>query len=345
MGVKRAAVVFAAACAAGLYFATQAHFAFPEEYRRPFGAALTLNLIFYWLWAAAVPLVVWLGRRFPASRASSIAVHLVAAPAVTIAQLVLAAPLCTVLLAKHVDLGAMVRLNFHSSLPTYIVILVASWALDHHAKFRDRERRAAELEVGLARARLEALQRQLDPHFLFNTLHAISALMYENVPAADAMISRLSDLLRRSLGQGGATEVAVREELGLLADYLAIEKVRLEERLHVSQDIDPGALEVRLPPLSLQPIVENAVRHAVASRPAGGHIDVGARRDGDDLRIDVVDDGPGLPSDGLREGIGLANTRARLLALYGARGQMTIAPALPGGAGVRVTLRVPWRTS
>jgi two-component system LytT family sensor kinase len=343
MGVKRVAVVLAVACAAGLYFATQAHFAFPEEYRRPFGEALVLNLIFYWLWAAAVPVVVWLGRRFPASRLSSLAVHLVAAPLLTVTQLLLAAPLCTLLLAKRVDLAAMVRLNFHSSLPTYIVILVASWAFDHHAKFRDRERRAAELEVGLARARLEALQRQLDPHFLFNTLHAISSLMYENAAAADGMMTRLSDLLRRSLARGGASEVSVREELGLLADYLAIEELRLDERLRVTRDIAPDALDVRVPPLLLQPIVENAVRHAIAPRPSGGRIDVGARRDGDDLRIDVVDDGPGLPAGGVREGIGLANTRARLLALYGARGQMTILPA--GAGGVRVTLRVPWRTS
>ena len=334
--MRRAAVVFACASAAGVYFATQVTFALPSEYRRPFGGALAFNLFFYWIWAALVPVIVWLGRRFPANRLVSLPVHLVCAVLATSLQLLLMAPIHALFSGKGLLLERVFQLNFHSSLPTYVVILVASWALD-------RERRAAELEAGLARARLEALQRQLDPHFLFNALHAVSSLMYDNVRAADAMLSRLAELLRRSLARGGAAEVTLAEELELLRDYLAVEELRLDERLRVAEDVDPAALAVRVPPLSLQPLVENAVRHAVAPRPTGGSIAIAARRDGDDLCIDVVDDGPGLPPDGVREGIGLANTRARLAALYGPRGRMSLAPA--GAAGVRAILRVPWRTA
>ena len=331
--MRRAALILAVATAAGLYFATQGHFAYPESVRQPLAKALVTNLVYYWLWAAAVPLVVWLGRRFP-PRLASLPVHLVAAVALTSLQIAVATPILGALLGRTISLVAAFRFNFHSSLPTYVVILALFWAWD-------RERRARALEHGLVRARLDALRRQLDPHFLFNTLHAASSLMYTDAEAADAMLSRLAELLRASLAQGDAPEVPLGEELRLLDHYLAVEEVRLEDRLRVTRDIDPAALAVPVPPLILQALVENAVRHAIAPRPGGGSIRIQARRENGELRVEVADDGPGLPPGGVREGIGLANSRARLAALHGDRAALDIAG---GACGVTVSLRLPWRT-
>src|SRR4029079_2186861 len=168
---------------------------------------------------------------------------------------------------------------------------------------------------------LQALKMQLHPHFLFNTLNSISALLDEDVDAADQMLARLGDLLRMTLENSGAQEITLQEELEFLRCYLEIEQVRFNDRLTVDMKIEPATLDAQVPNLILQPIVENAIKHGIVSRIAPGRIEISAIRYGGSLKLQVRDNGPGLhpgeaSSGRVKEGLGLANTRARLEQRY-----------------------------
>src|SRR5918993_4754638 len=179
---------------------------------------------------------------------------------------------------------------------------------------RPRELNAAQLETRLVEARLHTLQRQLQPHFLFNTLNTISALMHRNVDAADNMIARLSDLLRISLHNVGIQEVTLKEELDFLSKYLEIEQTRFRDRLTVVFDVQPGTLDALVPNLVLQPLVENAIKHGIGPRPSPGTITIRARLTGERLELIVQDNGVGMSTARLSDfnrGVGLSNTRAR----------------------------------
>jgi signal transduction histidine kinase len=191
--------------------------------------------------------------------------------------------------------------------------------------YRESQLRAletAQLETRLVDAQLQALQSQLHPHFLFNTLHAISALMHRDVPAADRMLVQLSDLLRMTLASVRHPEIRLNEEMDFLAKYLQIEQVRLGDRLTVLFDVDEDVLDAAVPALILQPLVENAIKHGIAPHSAPGRVAVAARREGDMLVMTVTDTGPG-PTEramaALSTGIGVSNTRARLKHQFGAR--------------------------
>lgn len=216
-------------------------------------------------------------------------------------------------------------LGFVDDLMVYLAVLSAGIA--RATLLLDRERRAqtarlqaqaAELKAQLAEARLDVLRAQLDPHFLFNTLNAVSALVERDPRGVRRMIARLSELLRHTL-EGSADEIALGRELELLDRYLDIMRVRFGDRLRVAIDV-PGELrEALVPNLLLQPLVENAIKHAVAPREEGGHVTVRARRDGSALVLEVLDDGPGPGASDIPvgSGVGLSNSRARLAALYG----------------------------
>jgi LytS/YehU family sensor histidine kinase len=185
---------------------------------------------------------------------------------------------------------------------------------------------------------------QLNPHFLFNTLNAVAALVRKDPEAAEEMVTELGDFLRLTLAGSDAQEVSLREELGFLERYLKIERVRFPDRLTTTLTVEPGTEGARVPSLILQPIVENAIRHGIAGRAEPGRVEVGARRAGDALLLEVRDDGAGLRperSGPLGEGVGLANTRARLEQLYGRDGRLEIES--PEGRGFRVLLRLPFR--
>ena len=203
--------------------------------------------------------------------------------------------------------------------------------------------RAARLEARLAEAELEALRARLHPHFLFNTLHAISTLMHRDVEAADRMLADLSDLLRLSLGTHTGQAVPLQQELDVLEHYLKIEQTRFQDRLTVQMTIDPATLDAQVPSLILQPLVENAIRHGIAPRAGAGRVEILARCDHRRLHLEVRDDGCGLPPaehGRPQEGPGLANTRARLRQLYGAAQRFELAPA-PGGGAV-ASLEIPF---
>ncbi|MGH9578926.1 MAG: sensor histidine kinase, partial [Terriglobales bacterium] len=189
----------------------------------------------------------------------------------------------------------------------------------------------------------QILTAQLHPHFLFNTLHSISTLMHRDVAAADRLMARLSDLLRMTLDNVEKPQVALRQEVEFLRGYLEIEQTRFHDRLAVEMDVDAAALEALVPNMLLQPLVENALRYAVAPRSAPGRIRIRAHRHLQQLRLEVEDNGPGLPprwQEPLKSGPGLANTRARLEQLYGTDQSLELRN-LPDG-GLRVTLLMPF---
>jgi signal transduction histidine kinase len=213
----------------------------------------------------------------------------------------------------------------------------------YYNESRERAVRTAQLETRLVEAQLRMLQHQLHPHFLFNTLHAISALMHRDVRAADRMLAQLSDLLRLTLYSVAKPEIRLNEELEFIEKYIQIEQVRLGDRLTVEWQVDADVLDAAVPALVLQPLVENAIKHGVAPIAGPGRVAIGARREGDQLTMTVTDTGPG-PSDHtlaeLSTGIGVANTRARLTHQFGAHFRFEFRK-LPDGFMVLVA--IPFR--
>ena len=227
----------------------------------------------------------------------------------------------------------------HSNLMVYWSLLGLWNSAHYYRKFQEQALAASRLEKSLSQARLDALQMQLQPHFLFNTLHAISTLMQRDVRAANRLIVRLSDLLRLTLENAGEQVVSLQRELELLEQYLEIQRTRFQDRLTVRMDIDPETLDARVPCLILQPLVENAVRHGIAPLSRPGRIEIRAHRQNGTLRLEVCDDGVGLKTgEGPLQGIGLGNTRARLAQLYGSSQTLTMNNAPSGGLVVSVEL-------
>jgi two-component system LytT family sensor kinase len=227
----------------------------------------------------------------------------------------------------------------------YVPIVLVAHVLSYYRRFRDRELHSTKLEMQLAKARLQTLKSHLQPHFLFNTLHSISALMLTDVGAADKMMTRLSDLLRMSFESSGLQITCLRRELEFVTGYLEIEKVRFGERLNVVLDIAADTLDALVPSLLLQPLVENAIRHGTSRLSSGGSVWITANREGSDLCLRVRDNGPGLVKAvdaPPRAGLGLRTTRERLQTLYGNAQSFVIRDAQTGGveASVRIPLRI-----
>jgi two-component system LytT family sensor kinase len=290
-------------------------------------------------WVPVTVFALWLADRFPIGgprwwaipvQAGGLVVA-IAARAAALAALKpkigwwLDFPTTRELLTYHLQIDAF----------TYGLIVAAAHAVYYARAHRLRERQ-------LARAELAALRAQLQPHFLFNALNTIAALVPEDPDKADRMIIGLASMLRRSLESDGRLEVPLHTELDVLSSYLDIEQARFEDRLKVAWRVQPEARNALVPPLVLQPLVENAIRHGLSPRAAAGTLWLTADRHGDWLRLGVADDGLGLTDGAPRDGIGLANTRARLKQVYGDRHEFTIAPR--DGGGVTATIAVPYRT-
>jgi len=223
---------------------------------------------------------------------------------------------------------------------TYFPIVLIAHVASYYRRFQERELRTSQLQAQLVKARLQALKSQLQPHFLFNTLNSISALMLTDVKAADRMITRLGDLLRISLETAGTQMTTLSRELEFLNCYIEIEKVRFEERLKVSIDIAPEALDASVPHLLLQPLVDNAIKHGISKLAAGGEIRILATADDTELHLEVRDNGPGVldPSPFPSSGVGLRITRERLETIYGQHQSLELLTLPEGGAVARVSV-------
>jgi signal transduction histidine kinase len=300
--------------------------------------------------------VLWLARRFPFDRARAwqwLVLHLGFAFAYALAYSVVYSALLHGQKSVKGDLfefpktfQKLMVFYTYGNVAFYWLLLLAYQGWHYYQRYRERERRATELEGQLARAQLEALRMQLHPHFLFNTLNTIAALIHEQPEAADRTLTRLGELLRFSLDRTDTHEIPLRQEVGFLRRYLEIEQARFGDRLRVRIEV-PAELEGALvPALVLQPIVENAIRYGVEQREGAARIAIRAARRADRLELTVCDNGPGLPSGANAfpcEGVGLSNTRSRLRHLYGDCQSLELRPAEGGGLEARLTL--PFRAA
>ncbi len=317
------------------------------------GDALGSWLLCAYIWLAATPLILALSRRFPLERRSwkkNLFLHLGASCAFAIVLLGIYVAMARLVsqemaaLPYYQGLRNQFISSFHAEVLTYWAVIGLSHALDYYRKYREREVRASQLEAQLARAQLDALRMQLQPHFLFNTLNTISVLMAEDVALANRLLLRLSDLLRLALRNTETHEVSLREELEFLRNYLEIEQTRFQDRLTVRFEIEEDAADAQVPNLILQPLVENAIRHAVAPRASKSLVEISATRCNGQVQLQVRDDGPGIGSETIAPtGIGLSNTRARLEKLYGPAHSFQLAPAQ--GGGLQVTITIPFHTA
>jgi two-component system LytT family sensor kinase len=332
----------------GLFFSSQIYFYWlgtPKQMSLPRSLAWQMSAVV--IFALSTPLVLLLARRYRVERQTwrrAVPVHLLAGTLIS-----------AVWAAYHIvldvyfngdfakfpwgNLARIVFVNIDRELLIYWIVVVVSHAADYYQRYREGELRASQ-------AQLQALKMQLHPHFLFNALHSISALVHADPDAADKMIARLGDFLRLTLDSAAAQEVPLRQELEFLNCYLDIERTRFRDRLTTRIEAEPQVLDCVVPNLILQPIVENAIRHGVSQRAAHGHVEVRASRAGGALRLEVRDNGRGLPegAEVCRAnqgggGVGLANTRARLQQLYGGAYRFDLSNAAEGGAVV--TLEIP----
>ncbi len=311
-----------------------------RDYDVSWSELLVRALADWWPWVVVGPGVLLLGEAVRFERRRWYVALLVHLPASVVFGAVTLIIKVTVLKAIYDTDGIRAGMGqLAQSILLYWAFVGAVHGLEFQRRYRERALRASQLESQLAHSKLQALRMQLHPHFLFNTLHAVSTLMHRDVDAAERMITRLSDLLRLAIEDDDAHTVPLGRELDFLRRYLDIEAIRFGDRLVVTFDVDPHLLDALVPHLILQPLVENAVRHGISARSAAGAITVSATRDEGDLCIEVTDDGPGFPTgEPPPFGVGLANTAARLHELYGDDHGLAFTSGPGGGAGVRLSL-------
>lgn len=316
------------------------------------------NLIDFYLWGLTTPFIFWLSRKYPIERKHLVSrsmLHLVVAMILNIIVLSIASP---IIWYSGLENKALYPTPFsyiipsileppllHQALLIYFGTLIVAHAFRYYRQVQEGKARTAELASQLAQAQLSALKMQIQPHFLFNTLNSIAALLHKDVEAADRMIARLSDFLRMTLKNAGESAVTLEQELEFVKTYLEIEKIRFQDRLQVEFDISDDALRTQVPNLILQPLIENALRHGVARQISVGHLQIHAAREANRLVIKIEDNGPGLNENGNRKsktgaGVGLANTRARLGQFYGDNFSFEIAETIDS-PGTVVSLNVP----
>ncbi len=339
-----------------LFFASQ--FALQNQLSEnpiPFWRILSWQLVSGYAWFVFSPIILTLSAKYPFEDQKwkvSVPIHVVASILVSLCLLAVDA----FILPK---LGYLARfqltsffetykilffVNFHFSIAIYWAVVAIHQAILYYRKYRERELKTSQLEARLAQSRLQVLKMQLHPHFLFNTLNAISELIHRNPDVADRMITDLSDLLRMSFENLEVQEIPLSQELEFLRKYLEIEQTRFHDRLEVKMEIAADTLDASVPNMILQPLVENAIKHGISPKADGGHINVTAGRSNGHLQIRVSDDGVGVPGgevSRVEEGVGLSNTRRRLRHLYGDAHTFELNSV--GGHGVNVDLDIPYR--
>jgi signal transduction histidine kinase len=343
--------VFGAACCLGLFSTLQAYrltaLTSPDPEKIQVEKLLVLNLAYWFIPALMAPLIFRLIQRYriDEQRLKAVAVHACSAfvftavhalGMISVRGLLWGTPppgWLTAFQRTHLT-------NLDWLLMTYTTVVGFTYAMGYHREVQERAVREAQLQANLMEARIKTLEAELHPHFLFNTLHAISTLVHTNPDAADRMISRLSDLLRLTFDRSGAARVPLQEELEFLQKYLEIEQTRFQDRLTVRFDIDPASLDAEVPRLILQPIVENAIKHGVSPRSGPGLVEIASGIDENRLWLEVRDNGVGLSGSArtqFRSGVGLANTRDRLECLYGEAQKLDFSES-NGGLTVRIAL-------
>lgn len=338
-----------------LFFSTQVYMmSYAENQPIRYGRGFVVQGSACFIWALATPLMLWLARRFRIERHNWLrqtALHFVFSLILTSTLIGLHYLVFMTLLGRTSYIAPFRLLNYvYYNLDRWVLVywftILMSHAFNYYNSFRKGELKASQLHTQLVQSQLEALKMQVHPHFLFNTLHSISALLSKDTEGARKMITRLGDFLRLTLENSGSMEVTLQQEIEFLNGYLEIERIRFQDRLTTNIHVDPEVLDVRVPNLILQPLVENAMRHAIGNSTSG-RVEINAAPRNGVVRIEVKDNGPGINNDRTVEtrpgkGLGLANTRARLVGLYGeaAKFELTNDPA----GGLIVTLEIPRST-
>jgi two-component system, LytTR family, sensor kinase len=341
---RKSLIVFGCWTFVALFFA--AHMALgsraigrPESFFRAFSVYMICSVI----WFVFTLPIVRLSQRFRLAGAHPLrnaALHLAASIAFSVGSFSAFIVISPLLGLRPVEpdgfltrLTRLIAFDLHLDMLRYWGVVAIEHVMNYHRQARERE-------VALAEAKLEVLRRQLQPHFLFNTLNSISVLMFENVTLANRMLLRLSELLRAGLTSDSPHEVSLERELSFLERYLEIERIRFGDRLTIDLNVDQSTLGARVPNLILQPIVENAIKYGVAAIDRPSTVSISARKEGDELVLRVRDDGPGIPRNAKR-GVGLGNTEARLRQLYGEEQKLELSSPINGG--VLVSIAIPFR--
>jgi signal transduction histidine kinase len=317
---------------------------------------IALAYIEAWTWAAVTPALFWLSSWASHSKSEGGRSLWIRIPLLLLIGIVVGIAVYTLIDAARLviidtppvrrgrggpstfsPLRQIGRFRFVNHLLVYLAVLTAGFAREFFRRDQRRQQQAAHLQAQLAEARLDALRMQLNPHFLFNTLHAVSALVERDPGGVRRMIARLSELLRHTIDSRAADEVPLRDELAFLKRYIEIMEIRFQGRLRVEMQIDAGVENALVPNLILQPIVENALEHGVNRAAGEGEISISAKRDAESLVIFVRDNGPGVSAPN-GSGVGLANTRARLEQLYAGRAVLTLRNAQGGGTLAEIAL-------
>jgi signal transduction histidine kinase len=340
----------------GFFFTSQ--FALQNQLSRnpvPFWQIFTWQMVSGYVWFALSPLILWITQKFPFEAGKwhkSLALHLAASIVLALFQQLIDTFFLTRLgYPPNRQFGSFLEayqffvfINLHLSILIYWGVVGIKSAFSYYQKYRERELKTSQLEARLAQSRLQVLKMQLHPHFLFNTLNAVSELMYKDQEAAERMLGDLSDLLRMSFENLEVQEISLKQELEFLKKYLEIEQMRFQDRLCVEMSIAPETLDASVPNMILQPLVENAIKHGLAPRSTGGVIKIGAERNNGSLRLSVSDNGIGVPFgdvENLSEGVGLSNTKKRLRHLYGDGHRFALASE--DKSGLQVDLTIPFR--
>jgi two-component system LytT family sensor kinase len=309
----------------------------------------------YMLWAPFTPLIVGAARRWPLQR-PGLAINILRHAALALLCIAFVEGISTQLL---LGLDAMVNVRPPEDRPplvvatltailtrvltglvTYAAVVAITMAMDSRRRLREAAVRRADLERDLAMVQVQSIKMQVQPHFLFNTLHAVNVLIERDPQVASRMITRLGDLLRHTLSRAAVAEVPLREELEVLRLYLEIEQTRFRDRLTVNVAVDDDVLDALVPDLILQPLAENAIKHGIGRDTGSGSITLRARRDGTMLDLSMTDSGTGpLPAEPT-SGIGLSTVRGRLERLYGDKQSFTLGS---NGAGCIARIRLPLR--
>jgi two-component system, LytTR family, sensor kinase len=349
-------IVFGVWTFCGFFLTSQVAFQnFRSENPISFWRILSWQLFSGYVWFLLTPLILWFGNRFPFEKGGwkiSLPAHFVISFVIAFFQLAIDAFVLPKLgyLRRYEQAPFLetykifLIVNLHFSIAIYWAVLSIYQAVRYYRKYRERELTTSKLEARLAQSRLQVLKGQLQPHFLFNTLNAISELIYKDREAAERMIGDLSDLLRLSFEKLEVQEISLKQELEFLKKYLEIEQMRFHDRLRVEMEISPDTLDASVPNMILQPLVENAIKHGIAPRSTGGKIQIGASRSNGSLELSVADNGIGVPFndlENLTEGVGLSNTRRRLKHLYGDGHKFALKNVET--SGLEVNLTIPFR--
>ena len=334
-----------------IFFAGQEYWwAYSSDQEFNFWPNVTYQAIYHYTWGVLFFLIIWLAKRFRIEKNNlikTVPVHIFFGALIAfLHRLISFVPYIYIFYPQKTGDGfissgvfnKVVSGSFDSFL-AYFLLLGLYYGYEYYQQYKEHLIKARELETQLAQAQLQALKMQLQPHFLFNTMHAISALMDENVKTAQKMLARLSDLLRQTLDNIGVQKVTFQQELDFVKSYLEIELTRFQDRLKVEYEIDKIVLNRKVPNLILQPLVENAIKHGISHKSEGGTVTIIAKTSNNKLELSICDDGKGNGSMEVSEGLGIKNTKLRLEKMY--KSNYTFEIDDKNEKGFCVTLQIP----